>query len=405
MKQEIIFYVLAISLLAGCAKATQPVTIAPFATETSALTIATTVTKASTSTITPLSTLLPPTHPTATVTSAQSIIKNCLSISDQETAMQDIANGTIIFFPADKKYPVAQDLNTGKKYPLPSGNTDIPYGELAVSPDKNKLAYDEILFQKDGYSVSKNILWVVNAHGDVLQKVAFEYGLWRKRWLDNERLLFDIWETDKNGRVLLVNPFKHKQHYVWNNLPEFFSGYRTWNMIWLVDYSPDLKWVVYYGNRDKNDEFIVYDIMQKQDIWRGPAHDYGDIAWSPDGNEVAITTSENLNLINRHGIVKPVFAYLSSKPSWSPDGHYLAFWNNDNSIVYDVQTDQMIDYCIKDETPTHRVPIWSPNSQQFILQGYLNGIATSVLIDIQKSAAYTISKTDLIPLEWMNSLP
>jgi Tol biopolymer transport system component len=414
MRQKITFCVLAIALLAGCAKATQPVATAPLATKTLSPTHTATVEAINTSTPT-----LTPT-PIVTATQTGRINKNCLFVGDQEAALQDVASGTIIYSPISDGYARAQDLQTGQKYKLPAEKSASPYSywNFTVSPDGNKLAYLETTYGQGGSGITKTVLWVVNAHGDVLRKITFNYGIWYPRWLDNEWLIFYIWETDKNGQVLMVNPFKHEQHYVWNNLPRFFAGYTTWGMTWLVEYSPNLEWTVYYGSGETNSGrgAIVRDITHNKNIWE--SEDYGDIAWAPDGDEVAITTyyptansfgiEGNIFILNREGVVKQIFDQkllinAPTNPSWSPDGRYIAFWNDHTTSLYNKQTGQVFDYCIDDRWDLHQTPVWSPDSSQFVIQGNLNqGTASSVLIDIQKNVAYKI--TDY-PYAWMNSLP
>jgi hypothetical protein len=63
-----------------------------------------------------------------------------------------------------------------------------------------------------------------------------------------------------------------------------------------------------------------------------------------------------------------------------------------------------MNYCIEDVYPTS--PLWSPNSQQIIVNINANE-GEPVLIDIQKKVANKLTRIPNIvyPEGWMNSLP
>jgi Tol biopolymer transport system component len=98
-------------------------------------------------------------------------------------------------------------------------------------------------------------------------------------------------------------------------------------------------------------------------------------------------------------------AHKASAPVWSPDGHFIAFWNFDNLIIYDRQTDRLVDTCILNQpsgTPPEAA-VWSPDSQQVIVN---QGTSQPDLVDLQKMSAYKIEHApNNKVLVWMNSLP
>lgn len=210
-----------------------------------------------------------------------------------------------------------------------------------------------------------------------------------------------------------MNSSKREQHYIENDIPELYSGILTGWIYWIVDYSPNTEWVVYYNNHF---ETVAYDVIHKRNIWKSPQDTYGDHAWSSDGNEVAVATfgeNGNLLIINRNGDIKPILENdkknIPSSPSWSPDGRYLAFLNDHTYLLYDKQTNLVIDYCIRGDWNPYRFPLWLSNSQQFIVAGVGSPNQStfgSILIDIQNNRAYTISTNDeYYPMALMNSLP
>lgn len=77
-------------------------------------------------------------------------------------------------------------------------------------------------------------------------------------------------------------------------------------------------------------------------------------------------------------------------------------------MVYDVQSDQVIDYCLSANNSSGHVSVWSPDNQQFVVNMYTENASESgnltMLIDIKQNIAYEISR-NMEPLEWMNSFP
>ena len=77
-------------------------------------------------------------------------------------------------------------------------------------------------------------------------------------------------------------------------------------------------------------------------------------------------------------------------------------------MLYDVQTDQIVDYCVASYARSRSI-VWSPDSSQFV-----TGIEAekadstidefSLLIDIKGNVGHRISR-EMEPIEWMNSIP
>jgi Tol biopolymer transport system component len=103
--------------------------------------------------------------------------------------------------------------------------------------------------------------------------------------------------------------------------------------------------------------------------------------------------------------------------TWSPDGRYIAFWVATNIpadayvlddmqlAVLDTVSQQVTLYCIKGNIINPGVYpwgiVWSPNSQQLMLENLLEQ-APFVLVDIAQNFAAQIAD-DLKPVGWMKA--
>lgn len=352
---------------------------------------------------------------TPTLPQGANLIERCPMV-DTKSTLQEVTTGTIL------QDDSLWDIQTGKKYKLPSTSAIAfdHYG-LQVSPNRNMLAYIE------NTSNQQQILWVLDAHASVLAKHSFERNdIEQPRWLDNERLVFYTAQTDQGGSVLVINPFTNQQMSISNELPKILrlQGLRGGtNITWLVEYSPDLRKVVYLSFLDDNIASTFRDISSEKTVWQTLGyHPKGKPVWAPDGQQVAVNSNEKLYLINISGHVQPVLnenasnqwgAILDEVPSWSPDGQKLAFWNKRNLAIYDMKTLQAVHLCIRSEGEAFPDPArWAPDHRQLLVYGFdaQHGNRHSlsfILIDLQKNIAYTRLSTvqNINPDIWMNSLP
>jgi WD40 repeat protein len=355
-------------------------------------------------TIAPLPTQFP------TATSSPKIIQHCINLGNKEISLQSVAIGTIIIDGPNVEPISIIDIQSGIEHKLPFQNIkSMLYLGGDVSPNRNMLAYWGG-FQNKAGDITDLTLWVTNPRGELLAKIMFnQTNLSNMRWLDNEHLLFYSGQTLKDGTVIVLNPFTREQQFVSNNLPDFYYD-DTLRLDWQVEYSPKLDWAVYLRKIEGNRLIpTVYDTVIDKKLWQPPflGFDFDKPEWSPDGNEVAIITNGQLYIINRSGRAMPILDENShnqiSKVSWSPNGQYVAFWNSYKFMIYDKQTGQVTDYCIENEYPN--VPLWSPNSEQFVIDASLG--KGGELIDIKKNIGYKLLGIvdTTYPVGWMNSLP
>ena len=418
MNKNGLLLLLAITLLAGCTNPpvspSLPVRLTPDLPATIMLTM------------TPLPT------PTLTVTPETRFTRQCLSIDDKEVELSKVSTGTILIGRlnpdtrlSNTELLVLSDIKTGNEYELPPASMNSVLIGSSVAPNRDMYAKLERVYNDQGVGagiVLKNILWVFDARANLVAKTDFNRtDLDSLSWLDNERLIIS---TEKYGTLLLVNPFTGEQKLLADELPDLFPyNLDTYSYInphsrWPISYSPDLKWVVYYSLRKEINGYMegsaVYDIVTKQTIWKADSG-LGQ-AWSPDGQGLAIASElgdRQLYLFSRSGQVKAVLD--ESVPhevdgfSWSPDGNFIAFWNEESLMIYDRQTDMIFDTCIKSQV-TYRSPLWSPDSHQ-IIASYVSENPTTmvlveVLVDLQARRAYKIKELPTGTLGvWMNSIP
>jgi WD40 repeat protein len=354
-------------------------------------------------------TLLPLPSLTPTATPVRRFTQQCFPLGDQIISLKAVASaGTILFALPDSLF--LKDIQTGVEHKLP----DISYSgyeNLQISPNRKMLALMQEVRNADLAPINY-ILWVVDARAKTLVKISLKRAdLGDIRWLDNERLII---ATTKYDTLLVLNPFTGKQQVVSNELPDLDTAFNTW-YVWRVEYSPDLEWVVYHYQESNQGGYgasgsIARDVVTKRNLWKSTGGYGYKPVWSPDGQKVAVTSAEDgqLYLIKRPGPAKPILddnaAHQASSPVWSPDGHFIAFWNFDNLIIYDRQTDRLVDTCILNQLGVPpQAAVWSPDSQQVIV---IQSAFRPILVDLQKKNAYIIEHVPNNTIaDWMNSLP
>jgi len=405
MKKKSILGMMLIFLITGCySNITSPATPLPPSPTAPNVTEIPSPALISTATLSPF--------PSVTNIPNSASTDTCFEPVNGETPLSDVATGTIVLDKGSFAYRTfLLDLTSGNEYELPSQSKQVTYFGFQVSPDRNLLAYVEGLKNIDG-QIDRVILWIINARAEVLEKITFNLpALYSLRWLDNQSMLFQISQTSRDGTVVFFNPFTREQRYVSNELPDFY----VWSELVpgqnsAIEYAPNLEWGIYLG-RVQNGKlgFKIRDFVIGQTVWEkaDTFGEYQDPEWSPNGDEVAVVSSGRLYLVNRKGQASPVLdenqGNQVSKPSWSPDGRYLAFWNFSDLIIFDRKIEQLINPCVRDEYPDYA--LWSSNSKQLVVSAYLDEGGT--LIDIQKQKTYkleTIPDT-IYPQGWMNSIP
>jgi Tol biopolymer transport system component len=99
--------------------------------------------------------------------------------------------------------------------------------------------------------------------------------------------------------------------------------------------------------------------------------------------------------------------------NWSPDGRYIAFWlipeskkpDSANLAVLDTTNLEVVNYCLPGTIKWYGdlPPIWSPNSQQLVMEAEDREDANHnlvILVDIATGWAAQIAE-NLTPVGWM----
>ena len=161
----------------------------------------------------------------------------------------------------------------------------------------------------------------------------------------------DIFIMDANGE----NPFnlthspQREDHPVWSPDGAYLLYTKIFNdsEIWItrpdgtdprkvVDgdipaWSPDGRQILYIASRGQNGKttIAIINVTGGDPVWEMTVgNSVYDLAWSPDGSQFAVGTSDGMLLMDRNGSYQNQFApnlFRISDLAWSPDGRYIAF--------------------------------------------------------------------------------
>jgi hypothetical protein len=366
----------------------------------------------------------PPTNqPTVntTIISKQNRTQNCLSVGD-EVPLESVAKGTILFH-EDKHSPYLLDLETHAQHNLPEEMKDFFNYNLDTSPNYDYLAYMEGFADSNSQPQSSKI-WVVNSRGKVVawQSISINNVSPYWQWVNNDTIQFFTYPKEPGiGKEYLYKPFTRELVDYTKDLPMLYKGGYIDKSVYMVDHSPDLEWAIYFADQNLSGGGpiagpIVYDLSNQREIWKKVGDNtIGSLPlWSPRGDKVAVAIEGKLYIVSRDGIVISPSGLAedeqieSEKFAWSPDGRYIAFWATKAGMgylmLYDVENDLIIDYCIQDLGVGNSL-IWSPDSSLFITNVVYQATADqrgefTVLVDIKNNKAYKIPSK---PKAWMNS--
>jgi hypothetical protein len=339
------------------------------------------------------------------------------------------------------------DMATGAKTLLTKPNEDLD--SFVVSPDRQRMAYKRYPLDNSGYRIiSRSQLVVATMEGEVQKLIpwAADWG-YISEWLDNERLVIGLPVTTPGQPIplLLLNPFTEQRRRLRSDFPDIFEAYPPldWEGWGETVYNPKLTRVVYAGRG-----YVLWNLESRQALTTFGDYLVHPPRWSPDGTQFVVASHFGLKdsngfelfIVGQDGEqitqLTNLSAYYSAADmwgySWSPDGRRLAFWLNTNTdaailgqndpktqrlAVLDLATQEVTDYCIPleaykendDSTPFFAsgktLPIWSPNSQQLVIENHYAKDASSVIVvDVAHLAAVQIAE-NMMPVGWMKSEP
>jgi hypothetical protein len=173
-------------------------------------------------------------------------------------------------------------IDIEKQIPLSWDVPDTDVFSVNVSPNNKYLvAY---LWDKN-YAMIRTVDEVLNTFSTEGQED------WnRPKWLDNERMGFQLWFDAPYGSytTVIYNPFTGEQKNMQIDLPNPYIEKDTGGRVtWVkADIDPSLKWVLY---NDKEERLVLWDLDNEKEIASLPSPtDVTDGTWSPDGNKFVI---------------------------------------------------------------------------------------------------------------------
>jgi dipeptidyl aminopeptidase/acylaminoacyl peptidase len=392
-------------------------------------TVTTTLVPSHSDTSTAADTALTPVS-TPSVATNPSLIMECLDVS-QNLQSGSTVRGTIIYREnGDPGSVYLWNMETGDKELISTKGGEI-LGDFIVSPDGHWLAYTRSII--DGIVTIGKTLEIISSSRQAHEKIDLDVntaGL--SRWLNNEQLII-MKGLEPTAAQVVINPFTKQQQELLLDLQDIYNNNPslTWRQQGIIILDPTLTMVVYAGMPA---DVVLMDTTNNQVITRISPVPIADSipVWSPNGSQFVITNADisdpqNLHYelfsISRFGLVSQLTnlaAYYQTtfilSYTWSPDGRYIAFWFENNTMptdtvdlaVLDTSTLELKNYCLNSTYQGYNVPpslFWSPDSRQMVVElSDQNGQATSrmILIDILENWATQIAE-NLTPIGWMIS--
>jgi len=320
---------------------------------------------------------------------------------------------------------------------------------MAISPDHSKIVVD---------SGSDHAIQIYAVNGALLGILERGQRYIIDQWLDNERILFKIVGEGPTNKYppdeVVVDINTGKKTTINSDYPDIdTTDYMLqWEGVSTTKYDSTMSRVVYPGKIEKDYRgdagwgYILYDRVNHVKIAQIVTSRFTTPpVWFPDGSKFIVNMiygDGEFYVITRDGAVSQVSHLNSTKNgqnltdiksasrySWSPDGHYLAFWLEMiklelNSVtitdiatfaILDILTGETTDYCLSagyailgglDQVvlPLFYKPVWSPDGKSVvtIANRQKNGNFDTVLIDPAGGFAARIAD-NLVPEGWLDS--
>ncbi|MBI5351317.1 MAG: PD40 domain-containing protein [Chloroflexi bacterium] len=402
----------AVIALSACGQITPRATTVPPPTNTATL--------PSTATLVPT--------PTATVDLLQeaNIVEKCPTILPSTDLPEIKAGGVIVFLKNSEYIGIIRQaflLNpaNNRLFEFSQEGEILSYYDIAVSPDRKTLAYSVNTLKDETIS-----LVLSNSMGERQKIIPIKsdvpYPMYGgiQNWLNDHQLILD---RD------VFNPYTgERQSYNPEDFPDFSSHDMYWG---LLEYDPGVTRVTY---RSFGVTTALADLVSKKILAELPGNSgHPEIAWRAEGDFLAVVegtqntmqgnVDDEIFLVDRDGKENRQLTHLSTyygtkyglhNLSWSPDGTYIAFWQDDYNpdrkgmrlFVLDTKTEELTSYCTWGEyrnLTTFYGPIWSPDGRQLLIGDLsIKDTVRAVVIDTENNTAIVIAD-DAIPVGWMTS--
>lgn len=316
-----------------------------------------------------------------------------------------------------------------------------------VSPGGRFLAYRRVRYDEQGNILAKEVE-VADATGLARASLPWQRGWSGFHWLDEERLVIlvsnsDLLNRDSSLSYLMVFPFTGQQEPITVTPPDVYDidPLPYWSGRGLQVYNPTLTQVAYLQLVDGIYwAYALWDIREAKTLASLVAFDNERTpVWSPTGERFVIAanpletrayTKFELYLFDQTGAISKLTNLTAYYPatyiqsySWSPDERYIAFWLNtdiprdqdyhfgqQNLAVLDTDTLQVTNYCLPGDFSTSwatlvSAPIWSPDSQQLLIENrYAEQASRVILVDLIQAFATQLAD-NAEPVGWMVASP
>jgi len=161
---------------------------------------------------------------------------------------------------------------------------------------------------------------------------ALSWPLWSP---DGKRLAFAFWCQQDS-----CTSSRPTGHYVSDPQPRLIAlpGYSVF-----MSWSSDSQHLMFNTHSDATQELSTIDVDTGVRKKIGPWPSFSPVAWSPDGSRLVGTSDTHIFVADADGAnaVQLTSSGSDAAPTWSPDGHYLAFCSNrdGNNEIYIMKAD------------------------------------------------------------------
>jgi len=231
---------------------------------------------------------------------------------------------------------------------------------------------------------------------DTSPKQSFEQKLEEELLLKYTKIVF-ISARDGNPEIYVMNADGSEQ----KNLSHSPAGAIA--PVW----SPDGKKIAFQSVKDGNTEIYVMnaDGSEQKNLTNNPAQDKYP-SWSPDGKKIAfVSDKEGTNIVpnaiyvmNTDGqdirrlTYSDIGSFVSSFPSWSPNGKRIAFhsYRDRNHDIYVMKADGSEQKNLTNNPAYNDHPFWSPDGKKIAFISLRDGSAAQMTPD-QRREIYVMN--------------
>ncbi len=350
-------------------------------------------------------------------------------------------SGRLFLYLDRQRKPTLLDLSSGKRTPfIPSEAAETAYGEFAISPDGQWVAYSRYLLSKDDHK-----LVAASSDGKEIQEINWQHG-WVQiaRWVGTQRVAIQK-TTTSTPAFDLVNPSTGESQVLFTDFPGIYSllPFPNWDRLGETAYDPTLTYVAaLHFTDDSTDgvEILFQNVGTQQVLARiYPVFTNINVSWAQDGSFFVYPNSYwdrklfpdwyrhnsdddfELYRVDNEGNVTQITdleKYYSSVSidnfSISPDGKKIAFWltvdplsGADPTLAsLSLETHEVTVTCISSQD-AYFAPVWDLGSSMLAMKGYAkddHGSSDLIIMRLSDGEAVDLGE-GLEPVGWLAEMP